>query len=431
MTDPLAVVTALARAGFGDYVVYENAGNWVFAGGALATITLDARRIRVRGVVDYESEWAGSPGAAVRAALERLPLRGWRAYGRVHFGFSGVLPGLGRAGASGELVRLMVPRTEVLIAGGEIEIRGADRDRVRAILDTPFAGAAPEPSPVDVRQDGSRYRTRVARAVEEIRQGRYQKVILSRSVPIPFPADLVSTYELGRRGNTPARSFLLRLGGAEAAGFSPEVIVTVAADGRVTTQPLAGTRAFGRGPEHDAAARAELESNPKEIFEHAVSVRTAQQELRRVCRPDSVCVDDFLAVKERGSVQHLASLLTGTLAGERTAWDALEALFPAVTASGIPKRESLDAIARLDQARGLYSGAVLTASHDGSLDAALVLRAVYQESGRAFLRAGAGIVADSTPDREFEETCEKLGSVAPFVVRAHPLAAPLRKSAAR
>ncbi|TVT18940.1 salicylate synthase [Amycolatopsis acidiphila] len=414
-------MAALARAGFDDYVVYENDGTWTFAGGSLATVTLDATHVRVRSVVESDTEWSGSPGAALRAALDSLPVPGWRAYGSVHFGFSGLLPGLGLRGVAapaGDLVRLLVPRTEVTIAGGEVTIRGEEQDRVREILREPMTGAAPRPRPIDVRVDGAGYRERVAQAIKEIRQGQYQKVILSRSVRIPFAADLVATYEVGRRGNTPARSFLMRLGGAEAAGFSPEVIVTVSPDGAVATQPLAGTRAFGRGADEDAAARTDLESNPKEIFEHAVSVRTAQEELRRVCRPESVRVGDFMGVKERGSVQHLASLVCGDLAEGRTAWDALEAVFPAVTASGIPKRESLDAIARMDEARRLYSGAVLAASHDGSLDAALVLRAVYQEAGVTWLRAGAGIVADSTPEREFEETCEKLSSVAPFVVPA-------------
>jgi salicylate synthetase len=421
MTDPLALVTALARAGFDDYVVYENGGTWTFAGGALATITLNAKRVKVRGALDFDREWSGSPGAALRDALDRLPVHEWHAYGRVHFGFARMLPGMdlrGAAAPGGDLVRLLVPRTEVRIADGHIEILGAEQDRVREILDTPVAVAVPEPRPVDVRADGAGYRERVVQAVKEIRQGQYQKVILSRSLRIPFTTDMIATYEVGRRSNTPARSFLMRLDGAEAAGFSPEVIVTVDADGEVTTQPLAGTRAFGRGEQQDAAARTELESNPKEVFEHAVSVRTAQEELRRVCRPESVRVGDFMGVKERGSVQHLASLVSGSLDEGRTAWDALEAVFPAVTASGIPKRESLDAIARMDETRGLYSGAVLAASHDGSLDAALVLRAVYQESGAAWLRAGAGIVADSTPDREFEETCEKLTSVAPYLIPA-------------
>ena len=421
MTDELALVSALARAGFEDYVVYERDGAWTFAGGALATITLDATHVRVRGVTESDTEWSGSPGAALQQALDSLPLPEWRAYGTVHFGFANLLEGLslrGAAAPAGELVRLIVPRTEVRIAAGEVTVRGEEQERVREVLAAPASGGTPEPRPIDVRVDGASYRERVAQAVKEIRQGQYQKVILSRTVRVPYEADLVATYEVGRRANTPARSFVLRLGDAEAAGFSPEIVATVNASGEVTTQPLAGTRAFGRGAAEDAAARAELESNPKEVFEHAVSVRTSQSELRRVCRPGSVRVGDFMGIKERGSVQHLASLVSGTLAEGRTAWDALEAVFPAVTASGIPKRESLDAIARMDEARGLYSGAVVTAASDGSLDAALVLRAVYQEAGVTWLRAGAGIVADSTPERELEETCEKLSSVAPYVVPA-------------
>ncbi|NKQ55816.1 salicylate synthase [Amycolatopsis sp. K13G38] len=416
----LRQVAALARAGFEDYVAFEKDGVWTFAAGALASITLDATHVRARGALELDEPWSGSPCAALRDVLARLPFPEWNVYGKVHFGFAGIVPALRLQGVdapSGELVRLMVPRTEVRISANGLSVRGEDRERVEAVLAAP-AAPVPEPSPVDVRNDNGNYRDRVALAVKEIRQGQYQKVILSRVLRIPFGVDVVGTYELTRRGNTPARSFLLRLDGREAAGVSPEVIVTVDADGGVVTQPLAGTRAFGRGADEDSAARAELESNPKEIFEHAVSVRTAQEELRRVCRVESVHVGDFMGVKERGSVQHLASLVCGRLDEGRSAWDALEAVFPAVTASGIPKRESLDAIARLDEARGLYSGAVLRASHDGSLDAALVLRAIYQENGAAWLRAGAGIVADSTPDREFEETCEKLTSVAPYVVPA-------------
>lgn len=422
----LRAVAALARAGFEDYVIYERNGVWTFAGDALITITLDATHVRVRGVVKSDTEWSGFPGEALARAFDSLPMAQWRAYGTVHFGFSKLLAGLRPCNAATpteELVRLIVPRTEVRLGPDGVFVSGEEQDRVRRILREPLIGAEPQPRPIDVRMDGARYRERVAMAVKEIRQRRYQKVILSRIVPIPFRADLISTYELGRAANTPARSFLLRLDGKEAAGFSPEVMVTVSADGEVMTQPLAGTRAFGCGSEEDAALRAELESNPKEIYEHAISVRTSQEELRRVCMPESVRVDDFMGIKERGSVQHLASLVHGRLARGRTAWAALDAVFPAVTASGIPKRESLDAIARLDEARGLYSGAVLMASHDGALDAALVLRAVYQENGAAWLRAGAGIVADSNPEREFEETCEKLTSVAPYVVPWAPTAA--------
>jgi salicylate synthetase len=242
-------------------------------------------------------------------------------------------------------------------------------------------------------------------------------VILSRRLDVPFAIDFPSTYRLGRRHNTPARSFLLRLGGIRALGYSPELVAAVRDDGVVLTEPLAGTRALGRGVDNDRAARDELQSNTKEIVEHAISVRTSLQEISEVAEPGTAVVMDFMTVRERGSVQHLGSTVGGRLDPARDRMDALEALFPAVTASGIPKSESVDAILRLDEdSRGLYSGAVVVLSADGGLDAALALRAAYESDGRTWLRAGAGIIADSTPDREFEETCEKLTTLAPYLV---------------
>ncbi|HEX5741236.1 MAG TPA: salicylate synthase, partial [Pilimelia sp.] len=265
------------------------------------------------------------------------------------------------------------------------------------------------------RADDPAYRAAVAAAVRRIRDGGYDKVILSRLVEVGVPVDLPATYLAGRRANTPARSYLLRWGGWEAAGFSPEVVVQVGADGAVRTQPLAGTRALsGAG---DAGRRAELYRDAKEVFEHAISVRLAVAEMERVCAPGSVAVRQFMGVAERGSVQHLASEVTGQRAAGRTSWDVLAALFPAVTASGIPKAAACAAI-RAGEAehRGLYSGAVLAVDPDGALDAALVLRSVFRRAGRTWLRAGAGVVADSTADRELEETREKLRSVSRYLV---------------
>lgn len=119
-----------------------------------------------------------------------------------------------------------------------------------------------------------------------------------------------------------------------------------------------------------------------------------------------------MSIKERGSVQHLASELAGELRPDASCWNALATLFSAVTASGIPKAQACELIRTLDPSRGLYSGA------DGTLDAALVLRSVYRQGPRTWLRAGAGIVAQSTPERELEETREKLTSVARFLVPA-------------
>ncbi|MFI6512259.1 salicylate synthase [Streptosporangium sp. NPDC050855] len=456
VADPLSLVTRLAGSGlFTDYVVYERPGRWTFAGGVAGEVILEPGVVRSRwadGPAEEET-WSGRPSAALEAALRSAPWPAWNAYGWIAFEFAAHVP-------AGRLAHLVVPRTEVRIEEGRAVVTSADpgeAERVAALLSEPVApqvppsavspvappamspvasspevavgvevaaalspSAAPAPSlapsPVDVRPGGDDYRARVARAVAEIGAGLYQKVIVSRRLPVPFPVDVVATYACGRAANTPARSFLLDLDGFRSAGFSPEVLVSVDEAGTVTTQPLAGTRAFGRGESVDSLTRRELEGDPKEIFEHAVSVRASQEELYRVCAPDTVRVTGFMTVKERGSVQHLGSSVSGELAPGRTGWDALDALFPGVTASGIPKPEAIDAIARLEEPRGLYAGAVLSVSRDGAMDAALVLRAIYSENGRAWLRAGAGIVSGSTPEREYEETCEKLSSIAPYVV---------------
>ncbi|MER5649306.1 salicylate synthase [Streptosporangium sp. NPDC002524] len=365
-------------------------------------------------VTSVDEPWSGRPAEALEAALRAAPWPVWNAYGWIAFEFAALTP-------AGRLAHLVVPRTEVRVEAGRAvvtSVDAAEAGRVAELLSGLGAPGkpAPAPSPVDVRPGGDLYRSRVAQAISEIDAGLYEKVIVSRRLPIPFPVDVVATYACGRAANTPARSFLLDLDGFQAAGFSPEVLVSVDGHGTVMTQPLAGTRAFGRGEEVDSETRRELENDPKEIFEHAVSVRASQDELYRVCAPGTVRVTGFMTVKERGSVQHLGSSVSGELSPGRTGWDALDALFPGVTASGIPKAGAIDAIARLEEPRGLYAGAVLTVSQDGAMDAALVLRAVYSENGRAWLRAGAGIVSGSTPEREYEETCEKLSSIAPYVV---------------
>src|SRR5262249_39341271 len=160
--------------------------------------------------------------------------------------------------------------------------------------------------------------------------------------------------------------------------------------------------------------------NSKEIAEHAISVRSSLQEISEVAEPGTAVVTDFMTVRERGSVQHLGSTINARLDASRDRMDALEALFPAVTASGVPKAAGVDAILRLDELpRGLYSRAVLLVPAAGGPDAALTLRAAYECGGTTWLRAGAGIIEESTTEREFEETCEKLSTLAPYLIARH------------
>lgn len=423
--DPVDFVAELARAlperDGEEYVVYERDRQWTLAAGVRAVIELDSDEIRVISDDVVQSQpWTGRPGAALGEAVDRLLLETEQLFGWVAFEFGTYRFGLQEHLKPGTpLARVLAPRTRIVVADGRVELIGADERQVEAVrrLLAGTIGPAPVSTAVDVRADGSRYRDRVATAIGEITGGRYQKVILSRRLELPFAVDFPATYRVGRRNNTPARSFLLRLSGIRALGFSPELVAAVHADGTVITEPLAGTRAFGRGADDDRAAREDLVSNPKEIVEHAISVKTSISEIEEVAEAGTAVVLDFMTVRERGSVQHLGSTVGGRLKGSMDRMHALEALFPAVTASGIPKAESMDAILRLDEApRGLYSGAVVTFSADGAMDAALTLRSAYEAHGATWLRAGAGIIAESTPEREFEETCEKLTTLAPHLV---------------
>lgn len=428
-TGPADLVAEIARAlsgDVGDYVVYERGNRWILASGAQCGVELDSDELRLTrdGAIAARRPWTGRPGAVLGEAVDLMladsETHADTAFGWVAFEFGAFKFGLeDRLPAGTPLARVICPVTQIEVTAERVTVLGGTEDQhdvVRRLIAEGIPATA-DPRAVDIRQDSSGYRDRVAAAISEIDAGRYQKVILSRRFDVPFRLDFPSTYRLGRRHNNPARSFLLRLGPLRALGYSPELVAAVHQDGLVVTEPLAGTRAFGRGAADDQAARDDLESNSKEIVEHAISVRSSLKEIAEVAEPGTATVTDFMTIRERGSVQHLGSTVGARLDPSMDRMDALEALFPAVTASGIPKAEGVDAILRHDELpRGLYSGAVAMFSADGSLDAALALRAAYESDGHTWLRAGAGIIAESTPDREFEETCEKLSTLSPYLV---------------
>lgn len=249
------------------------------------------------------------------------------------------------------------------------------------------------------------YKKIVDKAVTDIKNKMYSKVILSRKIVISETINMLNSYFLGLKINNPARSYLFDINRMELFGFSPETIVQVDNNNKVLTFPLAGTR---KNIEH---LKKELLTDIKEVGEHAVSVKLAIEELKEVCKVDTIKVDEFMNIYERGSVQHLGSVVSGILENNNY-WNALLSLYPAVTASGIPKKESIQAIGKYeDTPRNLYSGGVFLINQDFGFDVALLLRTVFQGENETFARAGAGIVEKSKPDRELEETCEKLSSV--------------------
>ncbi|MDO4019226.1 salicylate synthase [Clavibacter michiganensis] len=434
--DPLGAVADLARA-FRDepHVILEEAGRFSCAIGAWAEVVVDRRvvRLRVRGEAEVVVPWRDRPLRVVDRLLAGLgPDRG-RAYGTACFELARAHAGMPVAAEAGELLHVILPRTEVVIADGLATVRSGDaREAAEVARILGAAEPAPSPSPephpcpapdrpgvVDPEEGRARYLAAVASGVAAIHAGELQKVVVSRRVPVTGEVDLPATFVRGRRANTPARSYLLGLGGIEAVGFSPEIVVAVDARGTVRTQPLAGTRALVADPIESRRLREELLSDAKEIHEHAISVKLAVEEMAPVCRPGSVRVEEFMVVEERGTVQHLGSRVAGELADGLTCWDALAALFPAVTASGVPKRAAFDLIRRLEgHDRDLYAGAVLRIEPDGALDAALALRTLFRRGDATWLQAGAGVVGASSPARELEETREKLASIADHVVRA-------------
>ncbi|MFE7520276.1 salicylate synthase [Streptomyces halstedii] len=431
--DPVATATRLARAGLaGQYMVYETEGGvWHFAAGSAVSVSAHATGITARAAGRTWTAYTdGHPLTALAAALSALRDTGGTGrhfYGWAAFELAHLLHADAEATGDDTLLHVLVPSVEVTLTGDRTLVRAVDEAWARKVADLlaepPARRGAPEELSPDRTEEviatgAAAYGRTVARAVADIRAGLLEKAVVSRKVPLPAEprVDFSETYLAGRRANTPARSYLMDLGGYRAAGFSPETVLEVGEDGRVSTQPLAGTRARGADPVENERRRAELLADPKEIHEHAVSVRLAWEEMEAVCRLGSLAVEEFMAVRARGSVQHLASRVTGALRPGAGPWDAFASLFPAITATGVSKRDALRALARHEPGpRGLYGGAVFRGSTGGALDAALVLRTLIGAGDGAWLRAGAGVTAQSSPEREIEETCEKLRSVAPYL----------------
>ncbi|MFD5734893.1 salicylate synthase [Streptomyces sioyaensis] len=430
--DPAATATRLAQARLADeYMVYEAQGGvWHFAAGSAVSVTANATGITAQAAGrTWTSRTDRKPLTAFATALSALrdAGEGRHFYGWAAFELAHLLHADPAAAGDQPLLRALIPAIEVTLTRDGTVVRAVDEAWARKVADLlaepPAQGTAPD-EPTPERTEGAiaagtaAYGRAVGRTVGDIRAGLLEKAVVSRKVPLPAEPrpDFPATYLAGRRANTPARSYLLDLGGYCAAGFSPETVLEIGEDGRVSTQPLAGTRALGSDPAENERRRAELLSDPKEIHEHAVSVRLAWDEMAAVCRPGSVVVEEFMAVRPRGSVQHLASRVTGRLRPDAGPWDAFASLFPAITATGVSKRAALQALARHEEGpRGLYGGAVFRGNTDGALDAALVLRTLIGAGNEAWLRAGAGVTAQSSPEREIEETCEKLRSVAPYL----------------
>lgn len=250
----------------------------------------------------------------------------------------------------------------------------------------------------------------VRRAQRLIRAGECFQVVLSRSYRARFRGDLAAGYDWVRGHADAPYLFFLRFGGPRPRallGASPETLVRVRG-GLATTFPIAGTRPLtGRGAVDRRAAKGLL-ADPKENAEHAMLVDLARNDLARVCRPGSVRVTRLRQVEPFGTVQHLVSEVRGRLEPRHDALDALAAVFPAGTVGGAPKVRALEHIAALERRpRGAYAGGVCYLSFNGDLDSCIAIRCLAATGAELTVQAGAGIVLDSRPDAEFDETRHK------------------------
>jgi anthranilate synthase component I len=258
----------------------------------------------------------------------------------------------------------------------------------------------------------------VRKAKEYIAAGDIYQVVLSQRFSATVGVDPFTVYRALRHVNPSPYMFFVRMGGRSIVGSSPEMLVRV--EGRhAVTHPIAGTRPRGRTDEEDQRLAEELKRNEKERAEHVMLVDLGRNDLGRVCEYGTVRVPTFMSLERYSHVMHLVSVVDGQLADDRDRLDALVACFPAGTVSGAPKVRAMQIINELEpMPRGIYAGAVGYLDFAGNLDFCIAIRTIVLEHGRAFIQAGAGIVTDSNPTAEYEETRDK----ARAMVRALELA---------
>jgi anthranilate synthase component 1 len=280
-------------------------------------------------------------------------------------------------------------------------------------------GAAGGPPSVTSSMTQEQYEAGVERIREYIYAGDAFQVVLSQRFSTPVDVSPFAIYRGLRAVNPSPYMYYIAFDDFALCGSSPEPLVTVQ-DGRVETRPIAGTRRRGASAAEDRALIADLKADEKERAEHLMLVDLGRNDLGRVCVPGTVSVDEFMAMELYSHVIHMVSSVSGRLLPDLTPTDALKAAFPAGTVSGAPKVRAMQIIDELEPVRrGPYAGAIGYLSYGGDLDTCICIRTIIVKDGVAYVQAGAGVVADSNPAREFEETRNKAAALLRAVRLAH------------
>ncbi|MGH8170054.1 MAG: aminodeoxychorismate synthase component I [Steroidobacteraceae bacterium] len=375
------------------------------------------------GGLPFSGGWAVFLGYELASEIEpRLALprasapHAWQAFALrvpcalVHDRVSGKIQAIAEEGAAGAL--------------DEIE---SDARELSAGAGYGIAGIPPLPA-VDrlIEEDPAAYLERVRRGKEHIRAGDIYQTNLSRSwrVELRGEVDVGRLYERLRSVNPAPFAALAQWRGGAVLSSSPERLVHTAGR-RVETRPIAGTRPRSRQPGEDAREAAALAAHPKERAEHIMLIDLERNDLGRVCEPGTVRVEELMSIESYAHVHHIVSSVTGTLRPEVTAIDVLRAVFPGGTITGCPKHRCMQIIAELEGAgRGAYTGSLGLIGRDGGMDFNILIRTMALEGRTIEFRAGAGIVADSDPERELEECRAKArGLLAVFGETGHAGAA--------
>jgi len=300
-------------------------------------------------------------------------------------------------------------------------------EQMVAALNTPIEPSIWEPlekvEPIFTRNISSDdYRAKVEEIKEEIRSGEAFQVVLSQRFTMDATADAFDIYRTLRLRNPSPYMYLFRFDdGLDIVGSSPEALVKISGD-EVMVHPIAGTRPRSQDPDTDQRTGEELLADPKERAEHLMLVDLGRNDLGRVCEPGSVEVVEFMHLERYSHVMHIVSTVIGKLSKRSTPADALFAVFPAGTLSGAPKPRAMEIIERLEPTRrGIYGGTIGYFDFCGNIDSCIAIRTAVLKDGKAYVQAGAGIVADSVAESEDLECQHKAAAILGAIASANHL----------
>ena len=307
------------------------------------------------------------------------------------------------------IVNIKVEDLEVNYRKAEIELK--------TIADLIINGKQVEERPLKIKSDYRNYFSKeqycdmVVRAKEYIKEGDIFQVVLSNRIEAEIEGSILDAYRVLRSTNPSPYMFYFYSNDIEISGASPETLVKLE-NNKLYTFPLAGTRKRGKDEKEDLELEKELLADEKELAEHNMLVDLGRNDIGKISEINSVKVDKYMSIEKFSHVMHIGSTVSGVLRADKDALDAIDSILPAGTLSGAPKLRACEIINELEgNKRGIYGGAIGYIDFTGNLDMCISIRLAFAKNGKVFVRSGAGIVADSIPENEYEECINKSKAV--------------------